>query len=58
LENANKIFKGEHLVPIPFSEEISSEKEVDSYFDYIEMAPKKTKWSKEKDFSQFLQFFK
>jgi hypothetical protein len=45
-DNANKILKGELLVPIPFTDEISSEKEVDSYSDFIEITPKKTKRSK------------
>jgi hypothetical protein len=45
-DNANRILKGELLVPIPFSGEISSEKEVDSDSDYIEITPKKTKRSK------------
>jgi hypothetical protein len=45
-ENANKILKEELLVLIPFSDEISFTKEVDSDSDYIEMAPKKTKRSK------------
>jgi hypothetical protein len=45
-ENLKKILKEELLVPIPFSDEISSEKEVNSDSDYIEMSPKKTKRSK------------
>jgi hypothetical protein len=45
-DNANKILKRELLVPIPFSDEISSEKVVDSDSDYIEIAPKKTIRSK------------
>jgi hypothetical protein len=45
-DNAKKILKGELLVPIPFSDEISSEKEVDSDSDDIEIEPKKTKRSK------------
>jgi hypothetical protein len=46
IDNANKILIGELLVSIHFSDEISSEKEVDSDTDYIEITPKKTKKSK------------
>jgi hypothetical protein len=55
---SNKILKEELLVPIRFSNEILSEKEIDSDSDCIEIAPKKTKRSKQKDFSQVFKFFK
>jgi hypothetical protein len=45
-ESSNKILKEKLLVPVPFSDETSSEKEVDSDSEYVEIIPKKTKRSK------------
>jgi hypothetical protein len=45
-DNGSKILKEELLVPIPFTDEISSEKEVNADSDDIEVTPKKTKRSK------------